>query len=275
MSRNRSILKPLNIVEAQVEVKVKATYYRSFARLYFPKDTYTKRIKGLEGRASLKAQSSGGIGKNETDIERSLRRSRKAIKDYVFSNTFDLFCTFTFRADRKNDERSRTKMGNWLKNQRARTGKFDYIIVPEFHADKQALHFHSLIKNYKGKIVRAVNPKTGRKVVDKYTKKPIYRFPGYRSGFSHIRLIDQTEESATKIGFYLQKYITKDMPIFHGKNRYWASRGLRKPTVINNPEPWYEYVPHDRMYVTDFGVILEYDKGKHPLTDMFIETYRK
>lgn len=51
----------------------------------------------------------------ETDVERSIRRTRKKIKDYVLCNEFGLFATFTFREDRYDVDRCKTRMARWEK----------------------------------------------------------------------------------------------------------------------------------------------------------------
>src|SRR5690606_37057624 len=105
-----------------------------------------------------------------------------------------------------------------------RNGKFEYLIIPEFHKD-MALHFHALIKGYKGKIKKAINPKTNKPLTK--NGRLIYVFPGYTSAFNNVQKIEQTPESHKKVGSYIRKYITKDMPILFGKNRYWASNSLK------------------------------------------------
>lgn len=272
MSDNPSPLVPLDPDDAFFRVGSKVSWYPNFARVYIPNSPYKKLLPGLEARKS--SSTSGGSNSiyEETDLERSLRRTRKTIKDYVLCNPFDIFCTFTFKDDRQNVDRCKAKMSNWLKNFQKRYGKFDYIIVPEFHKDRQSIHFHALIRGFKGELKESVNKETGRRILQ--SKRQVYEIPSYTLGFTNVKKIDSERDSQTKVGFYLQKYITKNMPTFHGKNRYWVSQGLKKPTSEDNPEPWYMFVKPDREYITDYGVIWEFDSGKNPLADMFIEANR-
>jgi hypothetical protein len=62
------------------------------------------------------------------------------------------------------------------------------------------------------------------------------------------------------------------MVIVFGKNRYWASKGLNKPVIVENPEPFYKAVEADRHWVVDHGTVLEFDRSKHMLIDMFLES---
>ena len=113
-------------------------------------------------------------------------------------------------------------MANWLRNQRKKLGKFDYLIVSEFHKDGKALHFHALMGNYKGKLIPSGKTTKGR---------PTYYFPDYTLGFNSVVKIDNIE----KVSSYVRKYITKDMPQFPGQHRFWSSTGLKRPQLIDNP----------------------------------------
>lgn len=254
-------------------VKAKVSWYPSFARVFIPDVPYIKLSPGLEARNLQSFGKTNDSVYEESDLERSLRRTRKTIKDYVLCNSFDIFSTFTFKDDRQSIDRCKAKMANWLKNSQKRSGKFDYLIVPEFHKDKQSIHFHALIKGFGGELKESVNAKTGHKILQ--SKRQVFEIPSYTLGFTNVKKIDAGTENQTKIGFYIQKYITKDMPIFHGKNRYWVSKGLKKPKTEDNLEPWYMFVVPNREYITKYGVIWEFDSGNSPLSDMYIEAHQQ
>lgn len=267
--KKKSILKPVKSADAHYLVYAKATYFPKFVSVYIPNVPYKKLYVGLESADDLTPSITSSRDIRESNIERSLRLTRKKIKEYVFCNDFELFATFTFKDDRYDVDRSKTKMTNWLKNQRRRSGSFEYLLVPEFHKDKKAIHFHALIKGYSGVLVPAINPRTGKQITKKERK--YYSLKSYRLGFSNVKKIDSDKDSQTKVGFYLMKYITKDMPIFFGKNRYRASAGLKKPIAEENPEPWYRIVEPSRIYPLENGRIMEFDAGVHPLVDIYIE----
>lgn len=152
----------------------------------------------------------------------SIRRTKTAISDIVLCNDFDLFCTFTFKKDRENIDFSKRKMSDWLRDQRKKLGKFDYIIVPEFHKDGKAIHFHALLKGYTGKLHKTNIFQKGRQV---------YNITSYKKGYTTAVFIDNKQ----KVSSYIRKYITKDMPTFSGKKRYWTSKNLVRPNLIRNP----------------------------------------
>ena len=159
-------------------------------------------------------------------------------------NDFTLFITFTFDPKKTKDRYSprvvKRQMRNWLKNQQRRYGKFSYLIVPERHKDG-ALHFHALFAGYTGKLVDSGKKRHG---------KTSYNLTGYTLGHTQASIIDDSQKAMN----YLRKYITKDMPLFPGKHRYWASKGLRRPQVIDNPPPWDSNKTPLRAYENEYCV---------------------
>lgn len=165
----------------------------------------------------------------EDNIQRSVRRSRSVINDYVLGNEFDMFVTFTFdpaKIDRYNLEHCYLKMQGWLwRQQRTHKEKysteFRYIIVPEKHKDG-AIHFHALFGNYKGDL---------KKTNVLQNNKRVYNLKSYRFGFTNMQYLDDDRQKATA---YLCKYITKDMELVSNRRRYWCSKGLIKPVSFIN-----------------------------------------
>lgn len=235
------------------------TYLHS-TEIYIPNRPYEKREEGYEAVGSLDTGDVPQPTSEEDKIDRSNRRAYTAIKDIALSNVFELFATFTFRDGRDNPELCRQKMNGWLKRQRKRDKKFQYVIVPEFHKDGVSLHFHALLYGYSGKVIRAVNPKTGRPLVK--SRRKVYDLPSYTLGHCEVYYIGNTEEDRIRSSFYLLKYIKKDMPQFANKKRYWSSRGLHKPVTIENPEEWYLGIAPDHMIETDYGKFLFFDNKR-------------
>jgi hypothetical protein len=267
-------LTQINSSDAKYLVYAKATYYPDFVRVFIPNQPYIRQVEGYEQELKLTGISNhNGAEPYETNEERSIRRTRKAIKDYALCNDFNLFATFTMADNRYDDERSKKRIATWFKNQRNRNGKFQYIIVAERHKDG-ALHFHALIGGYTGRLVYAVSPKTGKHISDKHGDF-IRNFDEYTLGINSAKIISTSEsKTKTKTAYYLQKYINKDMIIVFGKNRYWASKGLLKPPTEENPEEFYKAVEADRHWMIDHGTILEFDRNKHPIIDMFLEAHK-
>lgn len=253
----------VSLEDAHYKVYAKAIYYPDFVRIYIPNKPFEKIYPGLEINRKTSPSNQSTQGQYEDDLARSIRRTRKTVKDYVLCNEFELFATFTFKSDRQDIDKCRKKMANWFKNQQKIYGKFQYLVVPEFHKDNKSLHFHALISGYRGKLKQAVNPKTSKILAG------IYVFPGYRSGYTTVKIIDKNKDSRTKISLYIQKYITKNMPLFSNKKRYWSSKNLLLPITEENPEGWYKYTQWDDHFMNDYGTFLDFYYDKHPFAEIF------
>lgn len=155
---------------------------------------------------------------------RSLARTKTLIHDIALCNDFEYFCTFTFdpeKYDRYNFTECRVVMDRWLWNAKTNhSPDLKYLAVPEFHRDG-AIHFHALISGYKQKLKATKVQQNGRLV---------YNIGGYRAGFSTAVKIDNQEAVAK----YITKYITKDMPTYYNKRRFFASRNLIRPIKTTN-----------------------------------------
>lgn len=165
---------------------------------------------------------------SEYSIQRSVRRTRSVISDYVLNNDFDMFVTFTFdpkKVNRYDLNTCYTRMQLWLSNQRRKSKSIDkefkYIVVPEKHKDG-AIHFHALIANLPSKLKKT-------KVIQ--NNKRVYNLLGYRYGFTNAQYLDSDKQKTTA---YLCKYITKDMELISNRRRYWCSKNLLKPVKSNN-----------------------------------------
>lgn len=198
--------------------------YPDFVRVYKFAQPLSSRLGGYELNGKQKTVLSISTLLLEDNFERSLRRSKTVLTDLVLSNNFDMFATFTFAKDRYDIDLIKSRMSAWLKAQARKHGTFEYLIVPEFHKDRKALHFHALFANYKGNLVDSKHLINGRKS---------YQFSEYDLGFNSCVKIDNIQ----KVGSYVKKYITKDMPQFSGKKRYWCSRELKRPLVFKNNSP--------------------------------------
>ncbi len=242
-----------NVAEEQVTSQ--ATYYPYHVRVYTPNVPIKKIRNGFERIKDrediLEEMEKKTLFQYETSEERSIRRSKQAIRDYVLCNKFEYFVTLTFKEYRYDLDRCRKRILNWLKNQRKRTGKFEYIVIIELHKD-EAYHFHALIKNYKGELKPAVNAKTGKIIPN------VFNFKSYTHGHSTVKKIRESELDRIKTGNYLIKYMTKEMPMFPGKKRYWSSNNLKVPYVEDNPSEWYANLTPLREYISDYGTIREY-----------------
>lgn len=269
--------KPKTHEEISYFVNARQKTYLGTTEIYIPNDPYEKLEKGYELSDKHTASGTYTPTSEEDKLERSKRRTYTAVKDITLSNVFDLFATFSFKADRFDDEQSRKKMVGWLKRQRKSDKSFQYLIVSELHKKceecvnerlsichhdnrPKALHFHALINGYKGSLVPVINQRTGKQLKKGF--RLVYDFPNFTLGHSMVYFIGNTEQDRIKSGFYLLKYLKKDMPTFKSKKRYWSSRGLNKPITIENPEEWYFALLPDHFIETPYGKYLFFDNKR-------------
>ncbi len=166
----------------------------------------------------------------------SISRTKTRLADITICNEFDLFVTFTLNCracvpkclnnlctcDKTTCKRydldyAKRTQEAWYNNQ---TKRFPYVQVMEFHKDG-SIHFHALFKDYPGRLKPWKRDKAGRQ---------IYILPGYRKGYSTAKKIYDISGTSS----YIRKYIMKEMPVFHGKKRFWASQGLKRPIIIQD-----------------------------------------
>lgn len=225
-----------------------ASYLPGLIRVFVPSSALNRIPDGWEASSTGSTAQLESIN-TETNLDRSIRRSRRTVVDLVICNPFELFCTFTTSNDRHNDSRSKEKMFNWLHNQRKRNGKFQYVIVPERHKDG-ALHFHAVIAGYTGSLKQSYGPK-GKPIIKH--QKPVYEFPEYKSGFNSAQKIGSGNNDLTSVARYLSKYLTKEMDLANSyKRRYWASVGLFRPITEYNSD-WWENIKADFVYENEYG----------------------
>ena len=165
---------------------------------------------------------------NETDKADSIRASRSRtvnkIYDIARANTWEWFVTLTFNpelVDSFNYSAVVKKLSLWLNNMRKKCPEMKYIVVPEKHKSGR-WHFHGLFSNIDNMdFVDSGKTDNG---------KVIYNLGNYKLGWSTATEIEDTHRASS----YMCKYITKDLcSVTMGKKRYWASRNVNLPEVID------------------------------------------
>lgn len=271
-----SNLRPKTQAEVTKIIEAQATFFKNRVELWVPNEPITKIEDGYElsqGHINLKGKEISEIEKLRKELfgaERSIRRSKRNLSILAEYNDFDWFVTFTFKTDRHDAEKCRKQLENHLKNVKKRKGRFRYILIQERHKKCAAcakakipcphpdeikpIHFHGLFGGYPGNPVPAINKNTGGFVYTKgKVKRQIYNFPEFTLGHqSHSKIADRTAVSR-----YILKYIKKEMvTAAPGKKRYWASRNLKFPEIVENPIWCNKFVQNctgEQIWKNDFG----------------------
>ncbi len=209
-------------------------------------DNYLEIIRYGENRirAPSKNNNSNQILKpSEVDEEAQKKRTleqayriKRKIKYYCLSNNFDLFWTLTLndnKVNAKNYEYSRKRLQAWLKYQREKYGKFNYLFIPELHKSGR-IHFHGVTGGLCPLLVEARSSKSNRLI--KKSGIQIYNAENWQNGFSTVSKIQSKERAAN----YITKYITKELieiPSAFNQPRYFVSRGLKQPEISYDELP--------------------------------------
>lgn len=171
---------------------------------------------------------------NQKSTENSLSRTKQQIYRIARSNEWEYFVTLTFNpkiVDSTSYEIVRKKLKYWLNNLKKRYSKdLKYFFVPEYHKDKEKLHFHGLM-SYMGDIPLQ---DSGRVSIGRYAYRKedrpvgghtIYNLPKWNYGFSTATKVVDSKRASS----YITKYITKDLCMLSsGLHRYLASANLEE-----------------------------------------------
>lgn len=186
--------------------------------------------EGTRNITSIKNCSENNLSRDSSKYRSQIYEIRRKIKQYCLANQFDMFWTLTFNdtmIDSTDYQEVRRQLQSWLRYQREKYGKFDYIFIPEYHKTGR-IHFHGVTNACKTPISMAINPKTKRFI--QHRGKQIYNVLEWKKGFSTVSFIENKDRTAS----YITKYITKDLMNIPNKRkqpRYLISRGLKKPMV--------------------------------------------
>jgi len=187
------------------------------------------RRPGFEERERPYAvPAKGGARDPERALAVSRARAKAAVRDIAMCNQFTHFFTWTLdpaKIDRYDRDAIKKRVYHFLKNTSHRKG-FSYVCVPELHEDG-AIHFHGLCGLGSVKLVRAINPHSGKELSDP-AGRPVYNMSDWTLGFSTCVPIDENYERTCN---YLTKYLSKGTEKIFGK-WYLSSRALIKRPEI-------------------------------------------
>lgn len=159
------------------------------------------------------------------------KRAFRKIKQYILCNDFDFFVTFTVNqafCNRYSYEETTEKMKKIMKKIQRKYKSFKYIYICEKHRDG-AFHFHGVILGYP----------ENQLFLNKNGYFSIKEFENL--GFNSVSKI----KNKIACSNYITKYITKDCQHFINGNRYFCSRGLKKPEK-------YEIILDDKVDLSNF-----------------------
>jgi hypothetical protein len=137
----------------------------------------------------------------------NLKRTKDKALDICMANDFNYFITLTL--DKEKISRTDTgeigkKLGIWLRNRVFRYN-WKYIIFPEYHKDKESIHFHGLVSGEMKLTDSGHKTKNGQ---------TIYNADQWTYGWSTVIELDH---NVPKIAGYVMKYMAKGNDKIFGK----------------------------------------------------------
>ena len=190
----------------------------------------------------------------ESNLERSIRKTKTTITDYVLANNFEIFATFTFspkKVDRFDIDACKRKLKRWLDRQREKDSNLKYVVVPERHKNG-AIHFHAIFEN--------IDSFTLKKTKIKQDGRDVFTMTDWRFGFSNVKFIDSNR---IKVATYITKYITKDMIQIENKKRYWCSHNLAIPEKHYNAVDEFQIRPDLQSLVYENAYLQMHEFAKN------------
>ena len=199
----------------------------------------------------------------DSNICESISRTKRKIKEYARNNDFDYFVTLTFDPKKFNSFSIDTVLKCtrlFLQKLRRSYPDLKYLLVPEYHADKQKIHLHGYIKGHL-KLLVAENPLKNGEIL-KYKGKTVYNIAQWNYGYSTALKIGKSATDTLKCSSYITKYVTKDLLVSFNQKRYWCSKNLEIGKTILE----------QKLYARDLEQLLESEKEVNPIT--FSNTFK-
>lgn len=170
----------------------------------------------------------------------SVHRAKSKVFDIAYLNKFSYFVTLTFNGSihsRTDAKAILHTVQNYTRNLRKYDRSISYLFIPEYHADKTAIHLHGLI-SFSDRL--CLTP-SGHFFKD----RPVYNLLSWSWGFSTAIELDNNRLAVAK---YITKYVTKDVHKIFG-NIYLAGNVKR-----DVPEE-YTYINYSDFLGVEYDIV--------------------
>ena len=236
----------LRRIDGELRTNCKIEYFSDFTK-FTVADVPIFKERGWEADKKRPSGTSKPQNCDNAPEVRSMNRAKGKIFNIAALNPFDYFITWTLdksKIDREDSTIISKRLKIFLSNMVNRNN-LSYLIVPEYHKDGKAIHFHGLLSGN----LRLVD--SGKRLPDGRT---IYNMPQWSYGFSTCV---ELAGSRGKVANYITKYITKDTKKILGNFYYAGGHLIREPDreFTNLPYDSIEAAPH---YVPELGINFKY-----------------
>lgn len=192
------------------------------------------------------------------NVKRASRRAKIRAMDFILCNPdLDAFTTFTFDPKGTNRENwedvYQRKLRGWLSNRVQRQG-LKYIVVPEYHKDGNAIHFHAVMNAAALDLIEARYADSGRLVKKRRAGevKQLYNLQDWPKGWSTVELVTG-QGSTDKVAKYIFKYMGKQLGQRIG-GRYFLHGGQLASPVYRYGEEIDQFLSPDLTETNRFSV---------------------
>ena len=230
-----AVKKPVRATYVPTSEGLKLARVQSFSRPIFLEDGFESC---KTSKVSIKGRKADGEGAEDENVDRSLRRAKRAAFDLILCNPdLDAFCTLTYSpewvSDRTSYDECYKPLGVWLSN-RVQRKDLKYVLVPERHV-KGGIHFHMLCNSCAIELERARSAKDGRHL--SVHGRPLYNITDWRHGHSTAELVDCGQVDREKVSKYIFKYMGKQGGQKIGGRFFLHGGELAKPVEILGDTP--------------------------------------
>lgn len=168
---------------------------------------------------------------HDKKLDATYSRAKRELLELALCNPWDYFVTLTLdekKQDRFDLDAWFKRFSQWVRDQRKKGLRCAYLLVPEQHKDG-AWHAHGFLSGNFDVVAFKDLAAQGMPLPDKLRNSDYLNWPLYQNIFGNCSLGPVRDPVAC--GFYITKYITKDMSRCVekvGKHLYYRSQGLLK-----------------------------------------------
>lgn len=244
-------------LEENLKHAVMTVHHNGSIEIFIPNEPYDiSKVKKYPESAIYEESEENRKWKDFENLQRSLRYTKKSIKNHIRNNKHTHFLTLTFDKVKYPDNESRIKrVDTWIKQMRRKYNEFNYVLVFELHKSG-LIHVHGCMDLTKFPLRNAVNPHTKKMMFDSKGRE-LFNLPDWDStGFSSVTVLGDS----SKVSNYITKYVTKDLDavVPKGKKRFRASLS-REPLkrYLSETEMNNFLLNNEITFENDFGKFIE------------------
>ena len=272
VSQKKDLYVPL---EENLKHAIMTVHHNGSIEVFIPNEPYDiSKVKKFPNSSNHEESEEERRWKDYENAQRSLRYTKKAIRNHIRNNKHTHFLTLTFDSEKYPDNESRIKrVDTWIKQMRRKYKDFNYVLVFELHKSG-LIHVHGCMDLTKFPLREAVNPHNNNKMFDSKGRE-LFNLPDWDStGFSSITELGDS----SKVSNYITKYVTKDLEeiVPDNKKRYRASLS-RKPIqrYLTESEVKNFLLKNDVTFQNDFGEFIEIIEEKEDVDAVPVDDYKE